>query len=144
MISHSYTHNHVVRTNTTYCQKKKRPGTLIGLTLTAGGQRTKLAVYLIENFHFKSIVATQKGNIVNGSTFLLPVLAAIIADSLLGCYSVIWISSSFSFLVMCLICFAIGNSYYTRYCTLRTHSLLIVHDSSATFYLICYHSFLDY
>ncbi|XP_050292194.1 protein NRT1/ PTR FAMILY 2.7-like isoform X3 [Quercus robur] len=72
-------------------------GTLIGLTL-AGGWGTNLVVYLIEKFHFKSIIATQIGNIVNGSTSLLPVLAAIIADSMLGCYSVIWISSSLSFL----------------------------------------------
>ncbi|KAK7840107.1 protein nrt1/ ptr family 2.7 [Quercus suber] len=62
-------------------------GTLIGLTLAAGGWGTNLIVYLIEKFHFKSIVATQIGNIVNGSTSLLPVLAAIIADSMLGCYS---------------------------------------------------------
>ncbi|XP_030925047.1 protein NRT1/ PTR FAMILY 2.7-like [Quercus lobata] len=73
-------------------------GTLIGLTLAAGGWGTNFVVYLIEKFHFKSIVATQIGNIVNGSTSLFPVLAAIIADSMLGCYSVIWISSSLSFL----------------------------------------------
>ncbi|GMY19035.1 protein NRT1/ PTR FAMILY 2.7-like [Fagus crenata] len=73
-------------------------GTLMGLTLAAGGWRTNLVVYLIEKFQVKSIVATKIGNIVNGSTNLLPVLAAIIADSLLGCFSVIWISSSFSLL----------------------------------------------
>ncbi|KAL4610295.1 hypothetical protein ACB092_08G040900 [Castanea dentata] len=101
-------------------------GTLTGLTLAAGGWGTNFIVYLIEKFHFKSIVATQIGNIVNGSTSLLPVLAAIIADSMLGCYSVIWISSSFSFLVMFLI-FAIksiGKSYYTHYCTLCIYSHL--------------------
>uniref|UniRef100_A0A2N9IR53 Major facilitator superfamily (MFS) profile domain-containing protein n=1 Tax=Fagus sylvatica TaxID=28930 RepID=A0A2N9IR53_FAGSY len=73
-------------------------GTLMGLTLAAGGWGTNLVVYLIEKFQVKSIVATKIGNIVNGSTNLLPVLAAIIADSLLGCFSVIWISSSFSLL----------------------------------------------
>ncbi|KAF3966038.1 hypothetical protein CMV_009820, partial [Castanea mollissima] len=73
-------------------------GTLTGLTLAAGGWGTNLVVYLIEKFHFKSIVATQIANIVYGSTSLLPIPAAIIADSMLGCYSVIWISSSFSFL----------------------------------------------
>ncbi len=79
----------------------------MGLTLAAGGWGTNLVVYLIEKFQVKSIVATKIGNIVNGSTNLLPVLAAIIADSLLGCFSVIWISSSFSLLVMFLICFSI-------------------------------------
>ena len=69
----------------------------MGLTLAAGGWGTNLVVYLIEKFQVKSIVATKIGNIVNGSTNLLPVLAAIIADSLLGCFSVNSFAGHYSF-----------------------------------------------
>lgn len=68
------------------------------LTLASGGWAANLLVYLIKEFHVKSIDAAQISNLVNGSTSLIPVIGAIIADSFLGCYSVVWISSFISFL----------------------------------------------
>lgn len=70
-----------------------------GLSLAGGGWTMNLMVYLIEEFNVKSIDAAQIFNIVNGCTALFPILGAIIADSFLGCFSVIWISSLFSLLV---------------------------------------------
>lgn len=70
-----------------------------GLSLAAGGWILNVIVYLIQEFNVKSIDATQISNVLNGCTSLFPVLGAIIADSFLGCYSVIWISSLISFLV---------------------------------------------
>ncbi|KDP44128.1 hypothetical protein JCGZ_05595 [Jatropha curcas] len=65
-------------------------GTLAGLTIAIAGSMSNLVVYLIEKFNVKSIEATQIFNIVNGCSSLLPVIAGIIADSFLGCFSVIW------------------------------------------------------
>ncbi|KAK2975379.1 hypothetical protein RJ640_012390 [Escallonia rubra] len=67
--------------------------TMAGLTLAAGGWTVNLIVYLIEEFNVKSIDAAQISNVVNGCATLFPVLGAILADSFMGCYSVIWISS---------------------------------------------------
>ncbi|KAK1357369.1 Nitrate excretion transporter 1 [Heracleum sosnowskyi] len=72
--------------------------TMGGLSLACGGWTMNLMVYLIEEFNVKSIDAAQIFNIVNGCTALFPILGAIIADSFLGCFSVIWISSLFSLL----------------------------------------------
>ncbi|XP_049409057.1 protein NRT1/ PTR FAMILY 2.3-like [Solanum stenotomum] len=49
-------------------------------------------------FDVESIDAVQIANLVNGAGSLTPVLAAIIADSFLGCFSTIWISSIISLL----------------------------------------------
>ncbi|MCD7469682.1 hypothetical protein HAX54_008834 [Datura stramonium] len=49
----------------------------------------------LNNFPF---LALQISNLVNGAGSLTPVLAAIIADSFLGCFSIIWISSLISLL----------------------------------------------
>lgn len=68
------------------------------LTLAGGGWMSNLIVYLIQEFRIKSIDAAQIFNVVNGSTSFIPVIAAIIADSFLGCYTVVWISSFISFL----------------------------------------------
>ncbi|PHU15895.1 Protein NRT1/ PTR FAMILY 2.7 [Capsicum chinense] len=70
----------------------------IGLTLAYGGWSFNLIVYLIKEFDVESIDAAQISNLVNGAGSLIPVLAAIIADSFLGCYSTIWISSIISLL----------------------------------------------
>ncbi|CAN6692529.1 unnamed protein product [Malus baccata var. baccata] len=73
-------------------------GTLVCLTLAAGGWQANLVVYLIEEFNVKSIDATQVGNVVNGCTSLFPIIGAIVADSFFGCFPVILISSCVSFL----------------------------------------------
>ncbi|KAH7838060.1 hypothetical protein Vadar_021578 [Vaccinium darrowii] len=57
-----------------------------------------LTVYMIEEFNVKRIDAAQVFNMVNGSINLSPLIGAIIADSFLGCFSVIWISSFLSLL----------------------------------------------
>ncbi|XP_009606455.1 protein NRT1/ PTR FAMILY 2.7-like [Nicotiana tomentosiformis] len=72
--------------------------TSVGLTLTFAGWQSNLIVYLIKEFEVESIDAAQISNLVNGAGSLIPVLAAIIADSFLGCFSTIWISSIISLL----------------------------------------------
>ncbi|KAL3530634.1 hypothetical protein ACH5RR_009956 [Cinchona calisaya] len=66
---------------------------MAGLTISATGWVNNLIVYLITEFNVKSIDAAQIFNIVNGCMALFPVVGAIIADSCIGCFSVIWISS---------------------------------------------------
>ncbi|KAM1447473.1 hypothetical protein EV1_006504 [Malus domestica] len=73
-------------------------GALAGLTLAAGGWLSNLIVYLIQEFNVKSIDAAQISNIVAGSSSFFPVIGAIIADSFLGPFSVISISSCISLL----------------------------------------------
>ncbi|OMO77208.1 Proton-dependent oligopeptide transporter family [Corchorus olitorius] len=73
-------------------------GTLTGLTLAGFGWMSNLIVYLIQQFNIKSIDAAQVSNIVNGGTSLFPILGAILADSFLGCFSVISIFSCISLL----------------------------------------------
>ncbi|KAK4441140.1 protein NRT1/ PTR FAMILY 2.7 [Sesamum alatum] len=74
-----------------------------GLTLAGGGWMNNLIVFLIQEFNIKSINAAQIFNVVCGCTNFFPVLAAILADSFLGCFSVIWISSLISFLGLILL-----------------------------------------
>ncbi|TYH56354.1 hypothetical protein ES332_D08G012500v1 [Gossypium tomentosum] len=78
-------------------------GALIGSSIAASGWANNLIVYMIENFHVRSIDATQTFNIVAASTSLLPMVAAILADSFLGCFSIVWISSLISILGIILI-----------------------------------------
>ncbi|CAN6556860.1 unnamed protein product [Malus baccata var. baccata] len=94
-------------------------GTLVCLTLAAGGWQANLVVYLIEEFNVKSIDATQVGNVVNGCTSLFPIIGAIVADSFFGCFPVILISSCVSLLVIASLC--LHSNKHTR-----SHS----HDSS--------------
>lgn len=69
------------------------------LTVAAGGWVSNLIVYLIQEFNMKSIPAAKVYNVANGCITIFPILAGIIADSFLGCFSVIWISSLISALV---------------------------------------------
>ncbi|KAH7838487.1 hypothetical protein Vadar_027158 [Vaccinium darrowii] len=85
--------------------------TMAGLTLAAAGWNSNLIVYLIGEFNVKSIDAAQIWNVVNGCTTMFPVLGAIVADSFLGNFSVIFISSLFSLLgiILLLLCSTIGS-----------------------------------
>ncbi|TMW93999.1 hypothetical protein EJD97_010892, partial [Solanum chilense] len=83
----------------------------VGLTLAFGGWTNNLIVYLIKEFDVESIDAAQISNLVNGAGSLIPVVAAIIADSFLGCFSTIWISSIISLLVMNYHCFFFLMNY---------------------------------
>ncbi|KAK4850169.1 hypothetical protein QYF36_004410 [Acer negundo] len=74
-------------------------GTITGLGLAGGGWSSNLIVYLIEKFNIKSMDAAQIFSVVNGCMNLFPVIGAIVADSFLGCFSVVFISSLFSLLV---------------------------------------------
>ncbi|OMO91426.1 Proton-dependent oligopeptide transporter family [Corchorus olitorius] len=73
-------------------------GAAMGLTLAGWGWLTNLIVYLIEEFNVKSIDATQISNVVNGSINLIPIIGAVIADSFLGSFHVVSISSVSSLL----------------------------------------------
>ncbi|WMV35841.1 hypothetical protein MTR67_029226 [Solanum verrucosum] len=70
----------------------------VGLALAFVGWTSNLIVYLIKEFDVDSIDAAQISNLVNGAGSLIPIVAAIIADSFLGCFSTIWISSFISLL----------------------------------------------
>ncbi|GMN24541.1 hypothetical protein TIFTF001_000599 [Ficus carica] len=67
-------------------------GTVTGLTLATWGWLANLIVYLIEEFNVKSVDAAQISNVVNGCINLLSVVAAIVADSFFGCFSVTFFS----------------------------------------------------
>ncbi|KAL1558103.1 protein NRT1/ PTR FAMILY 2.7-like [Salvia divinorum] len=67
--------------------------TVFGLTVAAGGWSANLIVFLINEFNIQRIDAAQIANVVNGCVNFFPLLAAVAADSLVGCFSVIWVSS---------------------------------------------------
>ncbi|KAM7496673.1 hypothetical protein LguiA_021087 [Lonicera macranthoides] len=77
--------------------------TVGGLTIAGGGWTSNLIVYLIEGFNVKRIDAAQIFNVINGSSSFIPIIGAIIADSFLGCFSVVFISSFISLLGLILI-----------------------------------------
>ncbi|KAK6926851.1 Proton-dependent oligopeptide transporter family [Dillenia turbinata] len=73
-------------------------GVVIGTAIAAGGWVGNLVVFLIQEFNVGSIKATQIGNVLYGCVSLFPIVGAIIADSLSGCYLVITTSSCISIL----------------------------------------------
>ncbi|XAR59802.1 hypothetical protein NMG60_11015777 [Bertholletia excelsa] len=73
-------------------------GLSLSLSLSLAGWMVNLMVYLIEEFKMSSIDAALIGNLVFGCTMMFPVVGAIIADSFLGCFSVVCISSLISLL----------------------------------------------
>ncbi|KAL7085073.1 hypothetical protein ACP275_14G260300 [Erythranthe tilingii] len=77
--------------------------TVAGLTLAAGGWLNNLIVFLIQQFNIKSIDAAQINNVVSGATNFFPIIAAVLADSFLGCFTIIWISSLISLLGLILL-----------------------------------------
>ncbi|XP_002532262.2 protein NRT1/ PTR FAMILY 2.6 [Ricinus communis] len=78
-------------------------GTMVGLTLAGVGYLSNIIVYLIEEFHFESINAAQVSNVVTGGNNVFPIVGAILADSFLGNFSVVAISSCVSFLGLVLL-----------------------------------------
>ncbi|KAH6788402.1 hypothetical protein C2S51_003408 [Perilla frutescens var. frutescens] len=77
--------------------------TVFGLTVAGGGWFANLTVFLINEFNVKRIDAAQISNVVSGCVTFFPVAGAVIADSLLGCFSVVWISSLISLLGLILL-----------------------------------------
>ncbi|KAJ0238383.1 hypothetical protein HA466_0240280 [Hirschfeldia incana] len=66
--------------------------TLLGMSITSFGWVMNLIVFLIEEFNIKNIAAAQISNIVNGCLSMLPLVAAILADSFFG--NIVVISAS--------------------------------------------------
>ncbi|KAL8525536.1 hypothetical protein ACS0TY_014960 [Phlomoides rotata] len=77
--------------------------TMFWLTLAAGGWLNNLIVFMINEFNIKSISAAKINSVVSGCANFFPLIGAILADSLLGCYSLIWISSLISLLGLILL-----------------------------------------
>ena len=73
--------------------------TLLGMSITSFGWVLNLIVFLIEEFNIKSIAAAQISNIVNGCLSMLPLVAAILADSFFGNILVISASTFISLTV---------------------------------------------
>ncbi|KAF7823458.1 protein NRT1/ PTR FAMILY 2.6-like [Senna tora] len=73
-------------------------GAVSGFSLASTGMMENVIVYLIKEFNIKSIAAAQTSNIINGCTSFSPLLAALIADSFLGSFTVASISSFVSLL----------------------------------------------
>ena len=81
-------------------------GAAAGFTLGGGGWISNLIVYLIQVFTLKNVNATQISNIVSGSTNLLSVIGAIVANSFFGTFSVATVSACISLLGhMCFSCY---------------------------------------
>ncbi|PKI54935.1 hypothetical protein CRG98_024668 [Punica granatum] len=73
-------------------------GTVALVALAGNGWTANLMVYLIEEFNMKSIAAAQIWTAFSGSSSLLPILGAIVADSYAGCFTVIAASTLISLL----------------------------------------------
>ncbi|XP_060174441.1 protein NRT1/ PTR FAMILY 2.3-like [Lycium barbarum] len=80
-------------------------GSMAGLSLAAAGWNNNLIVYLIQEFNMNSVSAAKVYNMANGCSTIFPILGAVVADSFLGCFSVIWISSLMSLLGVLLLTF---------------------------------------
>ncbi|XP_016502788.1 protein NRT1/ PTR FAMILY 2.7-like [Nicotiana tabacum] len=80
-------------------------GSMAGLSLAAAGWNNNLIVYLIQEFNMNSVSAAKVYNMANGCSTIFPILGAVVADSFLGCFSVIWISSFISLLGALLLTF---------------------------------------
>ncbi|KAF8100222.1 hypothetical protein N665_0229s0050 [Sinapis alba] len=70
--------------------------TLLGMSITSFGWVMNLIVFLIEEFNIKNITAAKISNIVNGCLSMLPVVAAVLADSFFGNIVVILASTFIS------------------------------------------------
>ena len=84
-----------IESSTCVCETATRAG----LTLAVAGFVSNLIVYLINEFNVNSIDAAQTYNVVNGCMALFPLFVAVIADTFLGCFNVIWISALISLMV---------------------------------------------
>ncbi|XP_021715785.1 protein NRT1/ PTR FAMILY 2.4-like [Chenopodium quinoa] len=73
-------------------------GSMMGLTLAATSWYANIVVYAMKKYNIKDIAAAQFHNVVGGGVNFFPILAAILADSLFGSYSVVLVSSFISLL----------------------------------------------
>ncbi|CAO2816533.1 unnamed protein product [Amaranthus hypochondriacus] len=73
-------------------------GTCLGLNIASGAWYSNLIVFLISVFNVKNIPATQVNNIFSGFINFFPIIAAILADSSFGAFTVTLVSSIVSLL----------------------------------------------
>ncbi|CAH2065327.1 unnamed protein product [Thlaspi arvense] len=97
--------------------------TLLGLSITSFGWVMNLIVFLIEEFNIKNIAAAQISNVANGCLSILPLVAAILADSFFGNIPVIS-ASAFISLIGILLLTLISSLDYLRPRQCETGSIL--------------------
>ncbi|KAE7996903.1 hypothetical protein FH972_001585 [Carpinus fangiana] len=68
---------------------REEEGSVMGLSIAAGGWAANLIVFLITEFNVKSIAATKLYNVVLACSSLFPVAGAIMADSFFGSFPVV-------------------------------------------------------
>ena len=107
-------------------------GVVAGFTLGGGGWISNLIIYLIQVFNLKNINAAQISNIVSGSTNLLPVIGAIVADSFFGTFSVAAVFSCISLLVILFTVLQLARCTVCCVCSLLAR-LFVVRLSRVTF-----------
>ncbi|KAG6669934.1 protein NRT1/ PTR FAMILY 2.7-like [Carya illinoinensis] len=73
-------------------------GSMMALSIAVGGWASNLIVFLITEFHVKSISATKISNVVLACSSLFPIAGAIIADSFFGSFPVVRIFAFVSLL----------------------------------------------
>ena len=95
-------------------------GVVVGFTLGGGGWISNLIIYLIQVFNLKNINAAQISNIVSGSTNLLPVIGAIVADSFFGTFSVAAVFACISLLVILFTVLQLARCTVCCVCSLLT------------------------
>ncbi|KAI3793383.1 hypothetical protein L1987_36002 [Smallanthus sonchifolius] len=100
-------HNTIEGTNNFFNKHNKRGGwttlpfilgSMLTLTMTAGGWIGNLIVYFITKYNIKSIDATQIFNVVVGCMSFFPIAGAILSDSFYGSFAVIAVFSFVSLL----------------------------------------------
>lgn len=84
-------------------------GSMMALSIAVGGWASNLIVFLITEFHVKSISATKISNVVLACSSLFPIAGAIIADSFFGSFPVVRIFAFVSLLVF--INFVVARSF---------------------------------
>ena len=107
-------------------------GAAAGFTLGGEGWISNLIVYLIQVFNLKNINATQISNIVSGSTNLILVIGAIVANSFFGTFSVALVSACISLLVILFTVLQLARCTICYVCSLLAR-LFIVRLSQVIF-----------
>ncbi|XP_010514895.1 PREDICTED: protein NRT1/ PTR FAMILY 2.5-like [Camelina sativa] len=97
--------------------------TLLGMSITSFGWIMNLIVFLIEEFNIKNIAAAQISNVVSGVVNMLPVVAAILADSFFGNVPII-AASTFMSLIGTSLLTLISSLDYLRPRPCETDSIL--------------------
>ncbi|XP_074273419.1 protein NRT1/ PTR FAMILY 2.7-like isoform X2 [Silene latifolia] len=73
-------------------------GTVMGLSLAAGGWYANITVYAIQKYNVQPISAAQIHNVVGGGVNFFPIVGAILADTFFGSYWVVLVAAFASLL----------------------------------------------